>query len=103
MDELTKDIVETAIRMIESCSERANSPLDYSEASLVAVDELLSEAADFVDEMSPEQINLLAQDFGCYMLEVGRREFGGRYLWFEQRDQPLLVVGEPAFRVALLT
>jgi hypothetical protein len=33
---------------------------------------------------------------------VGRREFGGRYLWHDERDQPVLVVGEPNFRVAMI-
>ena len=47
-----------------------------------------SEAAAFFEEMTPEQRDIVAQDFGCYILEVGRREFGGRYAWFEQRDTP---------------
>ncbi len=52
--------------------------------------------------MTPEQVTALVQDFGCYILEVGRRQFGGRYQWHDGRDQPVLVVGETAFRVAIL-
>lgn len=54
-------------------------------------------------DLEPEQVTTLVQNFGCYILEVGRRAFGGRYLWHEGRDQPVLVVGEPDARVALLT
>lgn len=53
--------------------------------------------------MTPDQFENVARAFGCYVLEVGRRQFGGRYHWFEQRSALVLVVGEPAFRVALLT
>jgi hypothetical protein len=102
MDELTRDIANTAANVVEMCASRDGTRLDYSEASLTAVEDMLAEASAFAADMTPDQLTTLAQDFGCYILEVGRREFGGRYYWFEQRDQPVLVVGEPAFRVALL-
>jgi hypothetical protein len=82
---------------------RGRGELDFSEASLSVVEEMVEEAAAFFEEMRPQQRDILAQDFGCYILEVARREFGERYAWFEQREQPVLVVGEPAFRVALMT
>src|SRR5262245_6906641 len=81
---------------------RHGGGLDYSEASLALVEEMLAEAAGFAAEMTADQPDLLAQDFGCYLLEVGRRAFGGRSCWFDRRDQPVLVVGEPTCRVALL-
>jgi hypothetical protein len=40
---------------------------------------------------------------GCYILEVARRAHGGTFYWHEARAQPVLVVGEPAYHVALLT
>jgi hypothetical protein len=101
-DPLTHEVTSAAEQLIATLQERSGGSLNYSEASLAVVEELLDEAADFAGEMSPEQLQSLAQGFGCYILEVARREFGGRYAWFEQRDQPVLVVGEPAFRVALL-
>ena len=101
-DGLTQEVARAAEQLIATLHERTSGSLDYSEASLAAIEELLDEASNFADDMSPEQLQGLAQDFGCYILEVARREFGGRYAWFEQRDQPVLVVGEPAFRVALL-
>jgi hypothetical protein len=34
---------------------------------------------------------------------VGFKTFGGQFLWHEGRDQPVLVVGEPECRVAMIT
>jgi len=76
--------------------------LDYSEGSLSVVEEMLAEAAGFVDGMTGEQVRNIAQQMGCYVLEVGRRAHGGRYVWHEGRDAPVLLVGEPDFRVAML-
>jgi hypothetical protein len=81
----------------------ADANLDYTEASLAVVEGILAEVAASQDEWTSEQLDGLAQDFGCYILEVARRQFGGRYCWFEQRNQPVLVVGEPAFHVAMIT
>lgn len=76
--------------------------LDFSEASLDVVEEMLAEAAGFVDGMTDEQVVNIAQQMGCYVLEVGRRTHGGRYVWHEGRGAPVLLVGEPDFRVAML-
>lgn len=64
---------------------------------------MLAEASQFVPDMPSEQVDGLVQMFGCYVLEVARREFGGRYCRHDDRDQPVLVVGEPAYRVAMIT
>jgi hypothetical protein len=103
MDDLTRSIAEAAEDAVAVCEYLHGEPLDYSEVSLTVVDETLTEAAEWDDELTPEQLQNFARSFGCYVLEVARRKFGGRYCWFDQRDAPALVVGEPAFRVALLT
>ncbi|PSB54531.1 hypothetical protein [Chamaesiphon polymorphus] len=103
MDELSEQILQTACRFVEICNDRAEGKLDYSEASLAAVEEMLAEAADFADEMTDARIGTLVREFGCYIMEVGRREFGGCYRWYEERAQPVLVVGEPLFRVSMLS
>ena len=103
VDELTQKVAGTAMKAVEMSDMRGGRSLDFSEASLSAVEEMLEEVAAFYEELTPEQREIAAQDFGCYILEVARREFGGKYAWFEQRDQPVLVVGEPAFRIALIT
>src|SRR5262249_59950882 len=103
VDELGRDIARAAEDAVAACEYLSGAPPDYSEASLAAVDEALGQARHWREEMSPEEFENLARAFGCYVLEVARRQFGGRYRWFERRDAPVLVVGEPAFRVALLT
>jgi hypothetical protein len=102
VDELAQEIARAAEDAVAVCEHLRGAPLDYSEASLAAVEETLGEAASWEDELDPQQQENFAQAFGCYLLEVARREFGGRYCWYERRDAVVLVVGEPAFRVALL-
>ena len=101
-DELKDQVARAADNVVEMSHMRNGHALDFSEASLAVIEEMVGEAAPFYEEMTPEQRNTAAQDFGCYILEVARREFGGRYAWFEQRQQPVLIVGEPSFRVALI-
>jgi hypothetical protein len=103
VDDLACDIAAAAEDAVAVCEHLRGERPDYTAASLAAVDEALAEAAGWHGELTPNQLRNFARSFGCYVLEVGRREFGGRYCWFEERDAPVLVVGEPAFRVALLT
>jgi hypothetical protein len=103
VDEFADNIAQAAEDAVAVCEYLCGAPLDYSEASLAAAEQTLAEAAGWEDELSPEQLENFARAFGCYVLEVARRQFGGRYCWFERRETPVLVVGEPAFRVALLT
>lgn len=102
MDELTKDVAGTAEVAVRMAEARGDTVLDYSQASLKLVEEMLAEAAEFVEEIPSEDFATLVQNFGCYLMEVGRKEFGGRYYWLKDREQPVLVVGEPEYRVAML-
>lgn len=102
MDELTQEIARTAAKVVEMSEMRDGRRLDFSVASLSVVEEMVEEAIACLEELTPEQREILAQDLGCYVLEVGRREFGGRYTWLKEQDQPGLVVGEPGFRVAMV-
>lgn len=102
MDDLTKDIAGTAAVAVRMAEARGETVLDFSEASLQSVEEMLAEAAEFVEEIPEEDFATLVQNFGCYLMEVGRKEFGGRYYWLRERNQPVLVVGEPDYRVAML-
>lgn len=102
MDDFTQQVVDAAQKAVESCESRPGGELDFTEASLAIVEEMLDEAAQYASDLSPGQLTGLAQQFGSYILEVGRREFGGRYLWHDQRDQPVLVVGEPKYRIAII-
>lgn len=103
MDELASEVQRMAEETVELFEDSEGVQLDYSEKSLEMVEELLEEAGEFYPELPPDAARRTMQSFGCYILEVARREFGGEYLWFEERDQPVLVVGEPEYHVALMT
>ena len=79
----------------------AGGRLDYSGASLQAVEELLAKASQ--QPIRPEARESIVELLGCYILEVGFREFGGKWSWYEERQQPVLIVGEPEFHVAMST
>lgn len=103
MDGLADQIASSAKNVVTMSEERGSGKLNYEEASLAVVEEMLTAAVQWLAGMTTEQVTMLVDDFGCYVLEVARREFGGNYQWHRDRDQPVLVVGEPVFRVAILT
>ena len=74
MKKLDQQVIEKAERAVEQLRDRSNDALDYSESSLVAVEEILAEASDFIDETPSEQVDMLVRLLGSYVLEVGRRE-----------------------------
>ena len=84
-------------------SERTTIPLDMTEASMAGVETVLTDASDFVYDMPPENVDTLVELFGCYILQSAMEEFGGTFHWFQDRNQPVLMVGEPDFHVALIT
>jgi hypothetical protein len=98
-----KEIARMAEEAVRLVKDRTGETLDFSEGSLAIVEATLDDASDYFASLPNENADKLAHWFGCYLLEVGRRNFGGVYLWFEQRDQPVLVVGEPEFHVAMIT
>lgn len=103
MEKLATDIARAAEKAVELYEGRYGDKLDYSEASLALVDRLLAEATSWVSDLTHFQFNELVENISAYILEVGRREFGGRYMWHEGQDQPVLVVGEPDCRIGVLT
>ncbi|CAO4155461.1 hypothetical protein LPLAFNJD_LOCUS4450 [Methylorubrum aminovorans] len=103
-ERLEVTVPRSASKLVELGASRATSvALDYSQASLTTLEEMAEEAARWAATLTPGQIGALVQQAGCYLLEVAQREFGGEYRWHEERDQPVLVVGEPDFHVALMT
>jgi len=103
MNAIQEEVVETAERAVAALQERAGGRLDWSVASLAAVDEMLVEVSDYVADLDEVVVTSLVQQLGCYVLEVARRAFGGTYFWHEEGEQPILVVGEPEAHVALMT
>jgi len=103
MNAILEEVVAAAERAVTSLQQRAGGRLDFSVASLAAVDEMLVEVADYVAELDEAVVTGLVQQLGCYVLEVARKAFGGEYFWHDEGEQPILVVGEPAAHIALMT
>lgn len=83
--------------------QQAGGRLDYSEKSLLAVDEMLGDASRYKDQMPGETFEAIVELVGSYILDVAYRQYGGVFQWHPQHKQPVLVVGEPQFHVAMMT
>lgn len=83
--------------------QRAGGRLDYSEKSLSVIEEMLEEASRYRTQMPQKDIEAIVGLIGSYILEVAHRKYGGVFQWHDQRAQPVLVVGEPRFHVAIMT
>lgn len=103
MSEIATEVARQAALGVEMLQDRAESKLDFSESSLPMIEEILSEAAAFYSELPESQIEAIVQRLGCYILSVAHRQFGGAFYWHDERNQPVLVVGEPEKHVAILT
>jgi len=103
MNAILEEVTAAAERAVTSLQARAGGRLDFSVASLAAVDEMLVEASAYVADLDEAVVTGLVQQLGCYVLEVGRRAYGGEYFWHDEGEQPILVVGEPAAHVALMS
>lgn len=100
---LATQVREKAELAVSQFQKRAGGKLDYSERSLSVVEEMLAEAAQYTSQMQPGDVKALTELMGSYILEVAYRRHGGKFEWHEGRNQPVLVVGAPKFRVALMT
>ena len=97
MSDLMKDIMETASSFADNFCDKGD--FDFSIRSLEEVDELLEEMSDYIIE-DDVMYNMYTM-IGSYVFETARRNCGGRYYWMQDEEQPILVVGEPDFSVAI--
>lgn len=103
MNDLSDQVASKARRAVEQLKDHSDETLDYSEASLSAVESMLLDASQYSLQMGAKQIDGFVRIIGSYVLEVARNQFGGTYYWHRDFDQPILVVGEPEYKVALMT
>ena len=101
--ELKDHIREKSELAVREFQERAGGRLDFTEKSLGVVEEMLDEASAYVKQMEATQVKTVIELMGSYILDVAQRANGGKFYWHEDKAQPVLVVGEPNFRVALIT
>ncbi|MFM9329344.1 hypothetical protein [Paenibacillus mesotrionivorans] len=97
-EKLELDIITTAESFTNNFSDKGN--FDFSIESLSKVDDILEELHDF--EIDESTLDSIASMFGCYIFEVARRNYGGNYYWIQDREQPVLVTGEPKFSISIL-
>ncbi|AYB35004.1 hypothetical protein [Chryseolinea soli] len=101
LDEFAQQMSDAA----EACADHFKGRygvLDFSERSLQIVDTILEDASDFYPEMEEAQQQWIVSSVGSYIFEVARRNFGGKYFWFDQRAQPILVTGQPRFEISIV-
>jgi len=101
LDKFTNDMVKTADAFVRQTIDRFNG-LDFSVKSLEVVDSVLEEVSDFYNEMDEKQKQNVITSVGSYVFEVARRNFGGKYFWYDHLDQPILVTGQPEFEVSII-
>lgn len=101
LDDFTNDMINSSIFCVESYSDKYKG-LDFSVKSLTVIDKILDDASDFYEEMNKNQRQNLINSVGSYIFEVARKNFGGRYFWYDQLKQPILVTGQPEFEVSIL-
>jgi hypothetical protein len=101
--DLATQVGNKAALAVDQFQKRAKGRLDYSEQSLAVVDDMLAEAFRHLKEISSDDVNSLVELMGSYILEVGRRKYGGVYQWFEADAQPVLIVGQPKFSIGIMT
>lgn len=77
--------------------------LDYTEKSISVIELILSEMSEKSLMLSEEQVTMMTQEYGCYILFTAYKLYGGEFFWNNQHEQPMLIVGEPAAVIALLT
>ena len=99
-NDFEKYVAKLAEQIVEVSRKRNHGILDYSEESLKIVEKMLEEISTDGPDANADSVAMV---FGSYILEVGRRQFGGKYSWYQKGNQPVLVVGEPHFRIAIIT
>jgi hypothetical protein len=101
LNDFTNDIIKLANFCVNSYSDKFKG-LDFSVNSLLVIDKMLEQASDFYEEINEKQQQNIINTIGSYVFEVARKNFGGRYFWYNKLNQPILVTGQPAFEVSIL-
>lgn len=101
-DEFTQQMADSAMLCVNHFKGRYGNKLDFTVKSLETVDEILDEASDFYEDMKQEQKDWIINSVGAYIFEVARKNYGGKYYWFDQRNQPIFVTGQPKFEISIV-
>lgn len=102
-NELFEEINAWATNAVFNSPTWSINQLDYSEKSISVVELIIDEMSFKNHEISEEQLDMITQEYGCYILMTAHRLYGGEFYWNNQFEQPMLIVGEPEACIALLT
>ena len=80
----------------------SGADLNFSVESLHDLDQIIEMNTPFYKKADNETKRKMIIKIGSYIFEVARQNFGGRYFWYDNLDQPLLVTGQPEFEMSLL-
>jgi PAS domain-containing protein len=100
--EFIEDMISNAERIRAAYNQLFMNAFDYSVSSLKMLDDLLEQFHQNQDDMDDEMKSELIGQAGGYVFEVARRKYGGKYYWYDQMDQPILVTGQPDFEISIL-
>ena len=100
---LTQFIEDSAKQLIVDSSVRTGNRLDLTEESLGLIEAMLDEAVEPTKASAADVRERIVELFGCYILEVARKRFGGRYSWYAAQNAPVLVLGDGQASLAFLT
>lgn len=82
-------------------TERFGDKLNFQYKSLYLIDTIIEETR--MSGTSHERKQWLASHAGAYMHRIASlRIHDFQYLWYHPLDQPMMVVGMPAYRISLL-
>lgn len=102
LDEFTQKIIQNSEICTEQFKKKFKNKLDYSEKSLIYIDEILEEAHQALLQIKDDEKQWIINIIGSYIFETARRNFGGKYFWYEKGNQPILVTGQPDFEISIL-
>lgn len=96
-------ITVNANTLVTTFNKPLNNQLDYSVESLQIVDEdILKHVYENQQDLDENMKDDIIRQAGSYIFEVARRNFGGKYYWYDPLNQPILVTGQPIFEISIL-
>ncbi|MFQ1016662.1 hypothetical protein [Gilliamella sp. BG7] len=102
-NELYQEIEAWAQNAILNSPKWSINQLDYSEKSITIVEMIISELAEKNFSIPEEQLNMISQEYGCYLLLTAHKIYGGEFYWNEEFQQPMLICCEPDAMIVLMT
>lgn len=102
-NELYQEIEAWAQNAILNSPKWSINQLDYSEKSITVVEVIISELAEKNFSIPEEQLNMISQEYGCYLLLTAHKIYGGEFYWNEEFQQPMLICCEPDAMIVLMT